>query len=76
MRFEEGEQQKTEHNGSRKKFSIYISLLWPEQNLLYDIYDGSNPQNTINHLENLNIHLSKKIVGKEFYLYGITPYNT
>ena len=25
----EGEQLKIEHNGSRKKFSTYISMLWP-----------------------------------------------
>ena len=49
----EGEQQKIRHNGSRKRFSMYISMLWPEQNLLYDFYDRSNSINTINHLENL-----------------------
>lgn len=51
----EGEQQKIRHNGSRKKFSMYISMLWPEQNLLYDFYDRSNSTNTINHLENLKM---------------------
>ena len=49
----EGEQQKIRHNGSRKRFSMYISMLWPEQNLLYEFYDRSNSTNTINHLENL-----------------------
>lgn len=49
----EGEQQKIGHNGSRKRFSMYISMLWPEQNLLYDFYDRSNSTNTIHHLENL-----------------------
>ena len=49
----EGEQQKIRHNGSRKKFSMYISMMWPEQNLLYDFYDRSNSTNTIHHLENL-----------------------
>ncbi len=49
----EGEQQKIMHNGSRKKFSMYISMLWPEQNLMYEFYDRSNSINTINHLENL-----------------------
>ena len=49
----EGEQQKIRHNGSRKRFSMYISMLWPEQNLMYDFYDRSNSTNTINHLENL-----------------------
>ena len=36
---------------------MYISMLWPEQNLLYDFYDRSNSTNTINHLENLKIHV-------------------
>ena len=51
----EGEQQlKIRHNGSRKRFSMYISMLWPdEQNLMYDFYDRSNSTNTINHLENI-----------------------
>jgi transposase len=49
----EGEQQKIRHNGSRKRFSMYISMLWPEQNLLYNFYDRSNSTNTIHHLENL-----------------------
>ena len=49
----EGEQQKIRHNGSRKRFSMYISMLWPEQNLMYEFYDRSNSINTINHLENL-----------------------
>ncbi|HET9807992.1 MAG TPA: transposase, partial [Nitrososphaeraceae archaeon] len=30
-----------------------ISMLWPEQNLMYEFYDRSNSTNTINHLENL-----------------------
>ena len=49
----EGKQQKIRHNGSRKRFSMYISMLWPEQNLMYEFYDRSNSTNTINHLENL-----------------------
>jgi DDE superfamily endonuclease len=55
----EGEQQKIRHNGSRKKFSMYISMLWPEQNLLYDFYDRSNSTNTINHLENLKMYVKQ-----------------
>ena len=63
----EGEQQKIRHNGSRKRFSMYISMLWPEQNLMYEFYDRSNSTNTINHLENLryivkNNGWKKKIV--------------
>jgi hypothetical protein len=53
----EGEQQKIGHNGSRKRFSMYISMLWPEQNLLYDFYDRSNSVNMINHLEDLKVHV-------------------
>ena len=50
----EGKQQKIRHNGSsRKRFSMYISMLWPEQNLMYEFYDRSNSTNTIHHLENL-----------------------
>jgi hypothetical protein len=36
----EGKQLKIEHNGSRNKFSVYISMLWPDQKLMltYDSY--------------------------------------
>ena len=43
----EGEQQKIAHTGSRKKFSAYISMVWPDQKLMYDFYDGMNSTNTI-----------------------------
>ena len=57
----EGEQQKIRHNGIRKKFSIYISMLWPnqQQKLLYDFYDRMDSTNTINHLENLKMLVMK-----------------
>jgi len=55
----EGEQQKIRHNGSRKRFSMYISMMWPEKNLMYDFYDRSNSTNTINHLENLNMYVKE-----------------
>jgi hypothetical protein len=55
----EGKQQKIRHNGSRKKFSIYISMLWSDKKLLYDFYDRMNSTNTINHLENLKICYEK-----------------
>jgi hypothetical protein len=55
----EGAQQKIRHNGSRKRFSMYISMLWPEQNLLYDFYDRSNSVNTIQHLENLRMYVKQ-----------------
>jgi hypothetical protein len=51
----EGQQQKIEHNGSKKKFSAYISMLWPDMRLMYDFYDVMNSTNAINHLENLRI---------------------
>jgi len=41
----EGEKQKIRHNGSRKRFSMYVSMLWPEQNLMYEFYDISNSNN-------------------------------
>ena len=34
----EGQQQMIEHNGSRNKFSAYISMLWPDKKLMYN-YD-------------------------------------
>ena len=43
----EGEQQKIEHTGSRENFSAYISMLWPDQKLMYDFYDRMNSTNTI-----------------------------
>jgi hypothetical protein len=43
----EGEQQGIEHTGSRKKFSTYISMVWPDQKLMYDFYDVMNSNNTI-----------------------------
>ena len=56
----EGEQQKIGHNGSRKKFSAYISMVWHDEKLMtYDFYDKMNSTNTINHLENLYVHIMK-----------------
>lgn len=55
----EGQQQKIEHNGSRKKFSVYISMLWPDMKLMYDFYDIMNSTNTIDHLKNLQIQMIK-----------------
>ncbi|MGA7369876.1 MAG: hypothetical protein WBX01_12155, partial [Nitrososphaeraceae archaeon] len=47
----EGQQHKVEHSGSRNRFSTYISMLWPDQKLLYDFYDEMNSINSIDHLE-------------------------
>ena len=55
----EGEQHKVEHNGSRNKFSAYISMVWPEEKLIYDFYDEMNSINTIDHLENLKLYIMK-----------------
>ncbi|MGC1928321.1 MAG: transposase, partial [Candidatus Nitrosopolaris sp.] len=56
----EGEQQKIGYNGSRKKFSAYISMVWADEKLMkYDFYDKMNSTNTINHLENLYVQIMK-----------------
>ena len=55
----EGQQKRIEHNGSRKKFSAYISMLWPDQKLMYDFYDRMNSTRTIEHLENLKRNIMK-----------------
>ena len=55
----EGEQQKIEHNGSRRKFSAYISMVWSDEKLIYDFYDKMNSMNTIDHLENLKTNITK-----------------
>jgi hypothetical protein len=65
----EGEQQKIEHNdGSRKKFSMYMSMLWPDTKLMYDFYDVMNSTNTIYHLENLRKYVMEKITWKRLIL--------
>ena len=49
----EGEQQQLAHTCNRMKFSVYISMVWPDEKLMaYDFYDKMNSTNTINHLEN------------------------
>ena len=56
----EGEQQMIAHTGNRKKFSAYISMVWPAEKLMaYDFYDKMNSTNTINHLEKLKINIMK-----------------
>ena len=53
-------QQKIAHTGNRKKFSVYISMVWPDEKLMaYDFYDKMNSTNTINHLEKLKINIMK-----------------
>jgi transposase len=65
----EGEQQKIEHNGSRRKFCAYISMVWPEQKLMtYDFYDEMNSINTIDHLEGLKSHTMKNGLWKRLIL--------
>jgi hypothetical protein len=56
----EGEQQKIEHTGSRKKFSAYISMVYPEEKLMmYNFYDEMISTNTIDHLESLKSYTMK-----------------
>lgn len=65
----EGQQQKIEHNGSRNKFSAYISMIWPEQKLMtYDFYDEMNSTNTIDHLDGLKSHTMKNGLWKRLIL--------
>lgn len=65
----EGEQQRIEHNGSRGKFSAYISMVWPDEKLVtYDFNDKMDSMNTINHLENLKIHIMKNARWKRLIL--------
>jgi transposase len=65
----EGQQQKIEHNGSRRKFSAYISMVWPEEKLMtYDFYDEMNSANTIDHLEGLKSHTMKNGLWKRLIL--------
>jgi len=64
----EWEQLKIEHNGSRNKFSTYISMLWPDQKLLYDFYDEMNSINTIDHLENLRKYVMNNTRWKRLIL--------
>jgi hypothetical protein len=53
----EGEQQKIACTGNRKKFSVYISMVLPDEKLMtYDFYDKMNSTNTITHLEKLKIN--------------------
>jgi hypothetical protein len=56
----EGEQQKIAHTGNRKKFSVYISMVWPDEKLMaYDFYGKMNSTNTINHLDKLKMNIMK-----------------
>lgn len=55
----EGQQYRIEHNGSRKRFSAYISMLWPDQKLMYYFYDKMNSINTMDYLEKLRKHVIK-----------------
>jgi DDE superfamily endonuclease len=55
----EGYQQKIEHNGSRNRFSAYISMLWPDQKLMYYFYDRMNSKNTIDYLERIRKYVIK-----------------
>jgi hypothetical protein len=65
----EGEQQKVEHDGSRNKFSAYISMVWPEEKLMmYNFYDEMNSINTIDHLEGLKSYIVKNGLWKRLIL--------
>jgi hypothetical protein len=69
------EQQKIEPNGSRKKSSVYISMLWPDTKLMYDFYDKMNSTNTIGHFENLKTYIMKNSRWKRIVLIWTPPNN-
>ena len=72
----EGEQQKIGHNGSRKKFSVYISMVWPDQKLMtYDFYDKKNSINTINHLRNLYVQIMETGWKRLILVWGNASYH-
>jgi len=62
------QQQKIEHTGSRENFSAYISVVWPEEKLMYNFYDEMNSINTIDHLENLKSYTIKNSLWKRLIL--------
>jgi hypothetical protein len=65
----EGQQYRIEHNGSRKRFSAYISMLWPDQKkLMYYFYDRMNSINTIDYLEKLRKYVIKNSKWKRLIL--------
>ena len=69
MGFEGEQQQKIEHDGSREKFSAYISMVWPEEKLMmYNFYNEMNSTNTIDHLENLKSYTMKNGLWKRLIL--------
>ena len=37
----------------------YISVVWPEEKLMYNFYDEMNSINTIDDLENLKLYIMK-----------------
>ena len=52
--------EKLAHTCNRMKFSVYISVVWPDEKLMaYDFYDKMNSTNTINHLEKLKVNIMK-----------------
>lgn len=71
----EGEQHKIVHTGSRKRFSAYIFMLWPDHmKLIYHYYDEMNFINTMDYLEKLMKHV-RKVNGKDWYSSGIMPHS-
>ncbi|MDN5846297.1 MAG: transposase, partial [Candidatus Nitrosocosmicus sp.] len=76
MSFERGEQQKIGHTGGRKKFSTYISALWPGQSLIYDFYDKMNSTTTIEYLEAIKTRVSKNCWKRLIIIWDNASYHT
>jgi DDE superfamily endonuclease len=63
------------HDGSRKKFVVYISMLWPEQRLMYGFYDKTNSTGTITHLEDLKMYIIKNNLKKLILIWDNASYH-
>lgn len=71
-----GEQYRIEYTGSRNRFSVYISALWPDQRLMYDFYDKMNSTNTIEHLEKIKTYLVKNCWKRLIIIWDNASYHT
>ena len=47
-------------SGHATPSSAYISMVWPEEKLMYNFYDEMNSINTIDHPENLKSYTIKR----------------
>jgi DDE superfamily endonuclease len=71
----EGQQHRIEHNGNRNRFSAYISMLWPDQKLMYYFYDKMNSINTIDYLEKIREHVIKSKWKRLLLIWDYAPFH-